>query len=132
MKLLHPQRALVQATVDGGCYGQCTSHNGTNAGEETSEGLGTCLPVDDFHGRDVVLEEDAGETTLRVDTFLVAFCGVVAAHKRSFVRCDGVLVRFDAALSAVSEAVLAEWCLVQCGMDCAGEGRIPAQGEVGS
>lgn len=73
MQLLHSQGTLVQPTVNGRGNGQGTTDDGTDAGQETRETLGPGLAVDDLHRRDVVVEEDAGNTVRGVQTFLVPF-----------------------------------------------------------
>ena len=55
-------RALIQPPVYRCRNRQGTSDNGADACEEAGEGFGAGFAVDDFHGGDVVGEEDAGDT----------------------------------------------------------------------
>lgn len=131
MHLLHPHRTLIQAAIDRRRNGQGPSDHGAHARQESREGLGSLLPVDHLHRRDVIVEEDARDTALGVETLLVALRGVAAAHEGALVRGHRVLVRLDAAVGAVDGAVLAQGCLVVEGVDGRGEERVPSEGQVG-
>jgi len=132
VQLLHPDSTLVQAAIDGRRDGQGASDHGAHARQEPREGLWPLLAVDNLHGGDIVVEENAGDAALGVEALLVALCGVAAAHQRALVRRDRVLVRLDAALGTVRSAVLAQRRLAVVHLvHGRGEERVPAEREVG-
>lgn len=79
VQLPHPADALVERAVDRSRNGERPTNDRANAGQEAGEGLWPCLAVDDLHGRDVVVEEDAGDPARGVDALLVALVRGVAA-----------------------------------------------------
>ena len=52
--LLEPDATLKQRTINGRRHSQGTTDDGAQASDEAKERLGLLLPVDDFHGRDVL------------------------------------------------------------------------------
>ena len=131
MHLLHPRNTLIQPPIHSRSNGQRPTDNSTNTGQKPRKSLRLRLAVDDLHGRDVVVEEYAGDTALRVDALLVALRGVVAAHQRALVRSHRVLVRFDTGVVAVGEAVRAERGAFVGTVHGGGEEGVPAEGQVG-
>lgn len=97
MQLLHLRNPLVQTPIHSRCDSQRPSDHSANTRQEPREGLRSRFAVDDFHGRDIVVEEHAGDTAGGVDALCMPLLAVVAAVERSSVRGYGVLVGFEAA-----------------------------------
>lgn len=126
MNLLHPHSPLIQPPIHSRRNSQRPANNRTNPRQETRERLCPRLPVDNLHRGNVVVEKHTGDTTLRVDALLMAFCCVVAAHERALVRGHRVLVCFDGSLVSVGEAVRTQGCFVVGVVDGGREKGIPA------
>lgn len=132
VQLLNTHTTLVETAVQSRCHSQGSTNNGTDSSQETGEGLGPGLTVDDLHRGDVVVEEDAGDAARGVHALLVAFGSIVTAHERALVRGHRVLVGFDATLGAVGETVRAKRRFVVGAVNRRRESRVPAQRQVGS
>lgn len=131
MHLLDAHHALVQTTIQSSSDGQSTTNDGADTRQETGEGLGASLAVDDLHRGDIIIEEDTRDTASGVHALLVTLRSVITAHQRPLVRSNRVLMRFDAALRSVAKAMGAEGSLVISRVDGSRVERVPTQGQVG-
>ena len=61
MQFPYPRRAFIKRPIYRRCHGQRAANDSTHTGQETRECFASFFPVDYFHGRDVVAEEDAGD-----------------------------------------------------------------------
>lgn len=61
MHFPYPFRALIDSSVYCGRHGQCTANDRADACQEAGKRLWARFAIDDFHRRDVVRYEDAGD-----------------------------------------------------------------------
>lgn len=87
--------ALVNTPINCRGNGQRTSDHCCNAGQEGHEALRSDLAVDDFHRRNVIAEENAGNTAVGVKALLVSSRSVRATSESPLVGSHAVLVGFD-------------------------------------
>ncbi len=59
MQFLDPTGTLVHPSIDGRGHSKRPTNNSTNPRQKPSKRLRPLFPVDDFHGGDVIAEENA-------------------------------------------------------------------------
>lgn len=67
MQLLHLRNTLIQTPIHSRGDSQRPSNHSADTRQEARESLRFSFAVDDFHGGDIVIEEDAGDTARGVD-----------------------------------------------------------------